>query len=128
MEPERISVNDSGRSKRVSEEDGIMDLRYGSREVPLRDTVFFSLQKSAWLVSKMGRLTVGVHEPMKAKILQSTEIFREEIPHMAKFWQGVIRGRCWVWQHIAKLTKEISSTTGKLVPLHKERQRVFGSN
>ncbi|KAG7559899.1 hypothetical protein ISN45_Aa05g014680 [Arabidopsis thaliana x Arabidopsis arenosa] len=66
-----------------------MDLRYGSTDLPLRITVFFSLEKSAWLVSKMGRLTVGVqYELMKAKIPLSTEIFREEILHMEVLASG----------------------------------------
>ncbi|PSS30385.1 Phosphoglucosamine mutase [Actinidia chinensis var. chinensis] len=57
-------------TKRVSSEDyGVMGLRYGSSNLSLGATLVpFSsgdeLPKSAWLVSKMGRLTAGVqYEP-----------------------------------------------------------------
>uniref|UniRef100_A0A1J3CEI4 Uncharacterized protein n=1 Tax=Noccaea caerulescens TaxID=107243 RepID=A0A1J3CEI4_NOCCA len=58
----------SKKTEKLSEEYGIMGLRYGSTNLSLGATVSpftNELPKSAWLVSKMGRLTVGVqYEPL----------------------------------------------------------------
>uniref|UniRef100_A0A1J3ESR4 Uncharacterized protein n=1 Tax=Noccaea caerulescens TaxID=107243 RepID=A0A1J3ESR4_NOCCA len=58
----------SKKTEKLSEEYGIMGLRYGSTNLSLGATVSpftHELPKSAWLVSKMGRLTVGVqYEPL----------------------------------------------------------------
>ncbi|KAG2261340.1 hypothetical protein Bca52824_068419 [Brassica carinata] len=60
----------SKKAEKLSDEYGVMGLRYGSTNLSLGATVSpFTTKdefpKSAWLVSKMGRLTVGVqYEPL----------------------------------------------------------------
>ncbi|KFK33712.1 hypothetical protein AALP_AA5G050400 [Arabis alpina] len=60
----------SKKTGKLPDENGIMGLRYGSTNLSLGATVSpfdpeNELPKSAWLVSKMGRLTVGVqYEPL----------------------------------------------------------------
>lgn len=70
-------------NKRVSSEDyGVMGLRYGSENLSVGTTLMpFALQdelpKSAWLVSKIGRLTAGVqYEPQIASNDTGTARFK----------------------------------------------------
>ncbi|EFH52057.1 predicted protein [Arabidopsis lyrata subsp. lyrata] len=88
-------VNDSGRSKRVNKYLKKMErlyLRYGSTNLPLRDAVFFfSLEK----------------------IPLSTEIFREEIPHIEVLASGDSRKMlglatyCEAYYRISRVIQEV---------------------